>query len=902
MSETLVWWFMVQVVGLAALPLCLTLFQRLPDRGYTLSKPFALLLLGYLFWILNVMRVLPNSAGGIWLALLLLALASGLLLWRRRDEVFASIREHWRLIAAVEALFFLTFVAAAYLRSFVPDLGRTEKPMDFMFLNAVTRGERFPPPDPWLAGENVSYYYFGYLIVSIMTRLSGLETSFGYNLGLAMVVALAVTGALGLVYNLVAPWERRAVEAGPGTPAGGFPRRLLGRPLAFGLAAALFLAVMGNLEGLLEWLAAHGVGSSGFWQWVGVQNLTSSDSSRWYPDQFWFWWRATRILDGGVGIHEFPFFSFLLGDLHPHVMSIPFVLLAIGGALALLRSEGPLDLVFWLERPLWLVALALMLGGLAFLNTWDMPTLAFVIAVIALLRNRLLAERWSWGLLLDTAGFVVPLFVAAFLAYTPFFFGGFDSQAAGFAAEAGNGSGLFHALLVWGPFAVLVLPYAGWRLSRSGRPITLTAAAWSLAPAAAVFALWVVWDVGAEVLNGLPPAVRPNEAAQDLGARIGERGWNWLTVLALSGSLGLLVLALVREAEAAKDSGEDEREGHVFALALAAAAALLILGVEFIYIQDGFNSRMNTIFKLYYQCWLLLSLAGGVALYALARDLRLPALGAARASASDTPLGNWSLGELFVVAATVVGAVAGILLMEDLLTRVMGAAIGAGVLFVASAAGVLVWRRSTPAPVAGALSWRAAWAVGAAVVVLAAFVYPLIATWNRTEGCVARPLRLLEGSERCGDIFANRSLDGLSRMDPNERAAIRWLDDQEGQPVIAEALGDDYSEGGRVSAATGLPTPLQWPGHQLQWRGTSAPQTGRPEDLQLLYTSSDPEQVKAVLGKYDIVYVFLGRIEREKYPALTLSEMSALFEPAFEQGEVIVYRVRPEIRSELTRE
>ncbi len=816
MSETLVWWLMMQVVALAALPLCLTLFRRLPDRGYTLSKAFALLLVGYVFWILNVMRVLPNTTGGIVLVVLLFYGASALLLWRRRDELLAFWRERWWLVYATEGLFFLAFVMAAYLRSYVADIGGTEKPMDFMFLNAVTRGEHFPPPDPWLAGANVSYYYFGYLLVSIMTRLSGLETSIGFNLGLAMIVALAVVGAFGLVYNLAAPREQQAAEVGPGTPAAGFASRPLWRPMAFGLAAALFLAVMGNLEGVLEWLAAHNFGSDGFWSWAGIDQadpVVAYSSGHWFPDKFWFWWRATRILDNGVGIHEFPFFSFLLGDLHPHVMSIPFVLLAVGAAVSLMRSEEPLDLVVWLERPLALVAFGLILGALAFLNTWDMPTMAFVIALFALLRNRLLAERWSWGLALDTAGFLLPLFFVAFLAYTPFFFGGFTSQAAGFTAEAGSGSGLFHTFLIWGPFAALVLPYAAWRLSRSERPVTASTVAWSLSPAAAVILLWLFWDVLANVFAWLPANLQPNEAPRGLGSRIGERGWNWVTVLVMVGSLWLLVLALAREMEAAKRSAE-ERLGHIMALGLAATAALLILGVEFLYIQDGFSSRMNTIFKLYYQSWLLLSVAGGFALYELSRSLRLPSI---------------------------------------------------------------------------EMNWRSAWAAAAAVVLVGAFVYPLIATFNRTNNFDA--VRSLNG------------LEYLKRGSPDEYAAIRWLDGVDGQPVIAEALGDDYTDGGRVSAATGLPTPLQWPGHQLQWRGTSDPQTGRPEDLQTLYTSSDSDQVRSVIEKYGITYVFVGRIELEKYENLKLAQMTDLFEPAFGPvGDVAVYRVRPEVLSGFTQE
>ncbi len=909
----------MQVVGLAALPFCLLLFRRLPDRGYTLSKAFALLLVGYLFWILNIVHILPNSAGGIWAVVLILLAGSALVFWRRRDDLLAFARERWWLIVATEIVFFLTFITAAYLRSYVSDLGGTEKPMDFMFLNAVTRGKHFPPPDPWLAGKSISYYYFGYLLVSVMTRLSDMlgnvPTSVGFNLGLAMIVALAVVGVFGLVYNLAAPREERAAQGGPGTPAAGFAPSVLWRPMVFGLIAGFLLAVIGNLEGLLEALAAHGVGTNGphgFWRWVNIDHqdlLLSYHSTHWYPDHFWFWWRATRILDNGVGIHEFPFFSFLLGDLHPHVMSIPFVLLALGVAQLFLRTDEPLDLVVWLERPFSLAAFAIILGALAFLNTWDMPTMAFVIALTALLRNRLLAEKWSWGIVLDTAGFLVPLFFCAMLAYVPFFFRGFQSQASGFKAVSGPGTGLFHLLLLWGPFAVLVLPYAVWRLRQSEAPITWRAVAWSLAPAAAVVLLWAFWDVLAKLFGGLPPALQPNKAADSLGARFADRGWNWLTALVLAGSLGLLVLALAREVENAKRSIE-ERLSHIMALALAATAALLILGAEFLFIKDTFDSRMNTIFKLYYQSWLLLSVAGGFALFELARGWRLPRVRAPQGGSLTLNLTGWSLGEFTALGLTIAGLVIGISLGGDGFTRVIGAIIGGSLFFSVSAAAVLLWRSSAPrletnpTTLARPLTWRAAWGGVVAAFLVAALVYPVLATYNRTEGCAGRPLKLLE-AKGCADVFGRRTLDGLATISSDQREAIKWLKSHAGEAVIAEAPGDDYTDGGRFSASTGLPTILQWPGHELQWRGNTTDQNGRPEDLTTLYTSSTAAAVQAVLQKYNIRYVIVGPAERQKYPNLTVDQMSTLLQPAFppqgQQGEVTIYRVQPGILTQAYR-
>jgi uncharacterized membrane protein len=130
-------------------------------------------------------------------------------------------------------------------------------------------------------------------------------------------------------------------------------------------------------------------------------------------------------------------------------------------------------------------------------------------------------------------------------------------------------------------------------------------------------------------------------------------------------------------------------------------------------------------------------------------------------------------------------------------------------------------------------------------------------------------------------------------LDPNERAAIEYLQDQDGQPTIAEALGDDYSDVGIVSAASGLPTILQWPGHELQWRGDADLQTGRPEDLTALYTSSDPSEVLAVVRKYGIDFVYVGPKELAKYEQVTVPQMTSVFALAEEFGNVAVYQVVP---------
>src|SRR5262249_28681467 len=143
---------------------------------------------------------------------------------------------------------------------------------------------------------------------------------------LASTAALAASAAFGLGFNIVASRARATITAA----------------IVTGLGAALLLAIIGNLEGLLEFGRANGVGAASFYRHMGIANLAEAHrSTTWYPTDdtsYWWWWRATRISPDAGSIPEFPFFSFLLGDLHPHVMAIPFVLTAVALAITLTGS------------------------------------------------------------------------------------------------------------------------------------------------------------------------------------------------------------------------------------------------------------------------------------------------------------------------------------------------------------------------------------------------------------------------------------------------------------------------------------------------------------------------------------------------------------------------------------
>ena len=112
------------------------------------------------------------------------------------------------------------------------------------------------------------------------------------------------------------------------------------------------------------------------------------------------------------------------------------------------------------------------------------------------------------------------------------------------------------------------------------------------------------------------------------------------------------------------------------------------------------------------------------------------------------------------------------------------------------------------------------------------------------------------------------SLDGLAFLSPDDRAAVRWLSDQNGpngRAVIAEGVGDEYSSAARMSTYSGASTVLGWAGHELQWRGPLPELGTRSADMAALYRDAPVENIRGILDRYGIQFVVVGDVERKTY-------------------------------------
>lgn len=619
MGVSFSWWLAIELLGIVGLPLTATLFANLPDRGWALSKPLSLLLLGWLIWFpLSLIPALPFNRGWILGTALLFALGNAALL--RRRETLAALRRlltrHWGYVALTEGLFAGAFALMAWVRSFTPAVVDTEKFMDVAFLSAIWRAPHLPPPDPWLSGQPINYYYFGHYLMALPAKTLGTQPSVAFNVAVALTFALAATAIFGVATNIAAVARR-------GRP--------LLSPAIAGLLAVVLTLVVGNLNGAQVWYhIASGLSGRGMplhgnvWSWWTQRAL--------WPQ--YDWWAPSRVIPNTI--NEFPAFSFALADLHAHVLALPFAALAIGLAFNLLLASGEGIGVFGRRGVGWLcLAVAgVVLGSLYAINGWDLPTYVGL-AVLALLIQQWLAhERVIDSMLLIDLATVIAMLVALGLIFYFPFYRGFSSPGLGVGiVPATQHTPIGDEIAIFGLPLFLALSLLTLRLPK-------------LAPRSSLLAQQRRAMNTPFVIGGVSAALLAFVTWRTMGSGLWTIFWG-LLIVSVCAWLALrkldFHLAWGAPSEGAEDTGADDGPGAInmaddapdaapstpmqwseraelWVYVLVGTATALIVTCELVYLRDifggtptalGADFRMNTVFKLYYQAWLIFGVASG---------------------------------------------------------------------------------------------------------------------------------------------------------------------------------------------------------------------------------------------------------------------------------------------------
>jgi len=658
--QMLSWYCIFLFLGWVNFPLTSWIFSKQQNKGFAFSRIVGLLVWGYVYWITNIFGLLTNTVVGVVSALLVVVLVNAILYRKQKDTLKQALKENGKTYLMVEALFLAAFVVTCLTRAMAPNLTGTEKPMELAFINAIIKTPQFPPSDPWLSGYAISYYYFGYLQVAMLAILSGVSGGIAFNLAISAWVGLICIASFGVVFELLNSYFAHRKQSAQRR------RKKIGW---FALLAPFLMLVASNAEGGLEMLHASGAfwstdaqgkPQSPFWEWLDIQELNQAPSgtNQWVPQRSGgtWWWRASRVVSDydAAGnfrevIDEFPAFTFYLADLHPHVLSMPFFLLCIGVSLNLFLGDAD-----WLHKPaswkellkqgnLW--STAGILGGMLFMNTWDFPASFGLFALVFLLQS-IRSCGWSRQMVWAVVWKMVLLAGMCVLVYLPFFLG-FSSQAGGVLPSLIYNTRGIQFLVMFFPFLLILLVYLLWsnhkQKAAEGKIIL-----YSLLFALALGLLGLLFPLSKQLSISVWTALqnwvgdmqeqlavaaqRAHAFAGIYGARdipalmqktAARRIQDSSVLIILLVMLYLVARYLFRKTSTAEPTDTDRNAPiHQFVQLLILLGAGLCLFPEFFFLVDVFQARMNTIFKFYFQTWMVWSIAASFAWIVLWDALR----------------------------------------------------------------------------------------------------------------------------------------------------------------------------------------------------------------------------------------------------------------------------------------
>ncbi|MCR5324815.1 MAG: hypothetical protein K6E85_16275 [Lachnospiraceae bacterium] len=324
----LIWWLAITALGLTFMPLSMMIFSKFRDKGWLFSKAIGIGISGWLVWFLSSCHIVKFNTAGIWICLILCLIGNGALLYFQiRKKKIDLTSSNVIYIIVTELVFLCVFAFWTYLKCFKPEAyGTTEKLMDFGFMEAMYKSEYMPPEDIWLAGKPINYYYVGQFMATYLSKLTDAGVEYGYNLMLMMVAAFSFSMPASIAANATTDMLKDEKRGGKWT------EEIL--PVMTGGLAGIAVCFTSN---------AHYLVYAKFIPWLrtmlGLDKLAESANYNfpgyWFPN-------ATRYIGYNPDthdktIHEFPLYSFVLGDLHAHVINIMFVLTVAGILFAYLQ-------------------------------------------------------------------------------------------------------------------------------------------------------------------------------------------------------------------------------------------------------------------------------------------------------------------------------------------------------------------------------------------------------------------------------------------------------------------------------------------------------------------------------------------------------------------------------------
>ncbi len=389
-KQILIWWVVFFMIGVIFLPITKRLFTSFLDKGYIFSKIIGIILISYTSFVLGIIHLVPFNHYALVGIIFTFSLVNIFLL---KKEDLLEMKKSLGLFFIEEVLFFTGLITWSWVRGFQPNINGLEKFMDFGFVNSILRSTYFPPKDMWMTPLYINYYYFGHLVTAVLTKLSLLPSNITFNFMIATIFSFTFVGSFSLggnFYTLLKQLRKRFTAF-----------------LIPGILSAWLVTFAGNLHTIYTLFKPY-ENDNPVAPWQLIFSPQTFPNSYWYPN-------ATRFIYHTI--HEFPMYSFVVSDLHGHVLDIPFVLLTLATLLVIFLK--PLNLNTKSQ-----ILNTILLGGLSGImymtNAWD--GLIYILISSTILIYKLYEyKKISWQNILIQLGLVVGSFFVVSLPFSLFF-------------------------------------------------------------------------------------------------------------------------------------------------------------------------------------------------------------------------------------------------------------------------------------------------------------------------------------------------------------------------------------------------------------------------------------------------------------------------------------------------